>query len=244
MISKKIITLFLIINAGCGYVTLQPWDDGIVAVHISRDFSDNMYDRIVHTMTYINGKTNVHVRLAHTSESRPVVRLIKSDEYNRSMCVGQPVMGGCDVYLIDRRDHYEDIDPVVLHELCHVIGLRHEHQRPDRDKYVKILKKNIIKKFMHNFDSLSGTDYLYDTDMLGYDYGSIMHYAPYAFSKCRECTTIQLPDGIDYVPARRLSDLDIKKINNIYPVGQESNTQGSMEPTDFIDTHKNNPEKH
>lgn len=34
--------------------------------------------------------------------------------------------------------------PTVIHELMHVIGFIHEHQREDRDSYVYILWDNII----------------------------------------------------------------------------------------------------
>ena len=34
----------------------------------------------------------------------------------------------------------------VLHELCHILGMEHEHQRPDRDDYVEINWTNIKVK--------------------------------------------------------------------------------------------------
>ncbi|KAE9549800.1 hypothetical protein FO519_006981, partial [Halicephalobus sp. NKZ332] len=64
--------------------------------------------------------------------------------------------------------------PTVIHELMHVIGFIHEHQRDDRDGYVKIVWENIINGANSDFDKLSsvGLSNYGET----YDYFSIMHY--------------------------------------------------------------------
>ncbi|KAE9414449.1 hypothetical protein Angca_006158, partial [Angiostrongylus cantonensis] len=64
--------------------------------------------------------------------------------------------------------------PTIIHELMHVIGFIHEHQREDRDSYVKILYQNIIPGASMDFDKLSILDLSYYGE--DYDYLSIMHY--------------------------------------------------------------------
>lgn len=34
-------------------------------------------------------------------------------------------------------------DYIIWHEIMHALGLEHEHQRPDRDKFIKIQKHNV-----------------------------------------------------------------------------------------------------
>ncbi|KAH7720304.1 Protein NAS-1 [Aphelenchoides avenae] len=62
----------------------------------------------------------------------------------------------------------------IIHELMHVIGFIHEHQRDDRDGYVKILYQNVIEGANADFDKLSSVG-LSDYGE-AYDYFSIMHY--------------------------------------------------------------------
>ncbi|VDM49566.1 unnamed protein product [Toxocara canis] len=62
----------------------------------------------------------------------------------------------------------------VIHELMHVIGFIHEHQRDDRDAYVEILWDNIIPGASTDFDKLSSEGLSYYGE--AYDYFSIMHY--------------------------------------------------------------------
>ena len=88
---------------------------------------------------------------------------------------------------------------MIAHELLHLLGVGHEHQRPDRDDYVEIKWENIQNGLSYNFfrdiwerdlfsapqlcfgqrngnydDCVSGL--VRDDFGEGYDYDSIMHY--------------------------------------------------------------------
>ncbi|CAI5446638.1 unnamed protein product [Caenorhabditis angaria] len=62
----------------------------------------------------------------------------------------------------------------IIHEMMHVIGFIHEHQREDRDNYVQIIYKNVIPGANTDFDKLSNLGLSYYGEK--YDYMSIMHY--------------------------------------------------------------------
>ena len=63
----------------------------------------------------------------------------------------------------------------------HVLGLEHEHQRPDRDQYIKVEYKNVEPDKMANFGLISPNEVEYKSEP--YDYQSIMHYDGTAFGK-------------------------------------------------------------
>ena len=62
----------------------------------------------------------------------------------------------------------------AAHEVGHALGLLHEHQRPDRDQYVKV-HYDLIHDIRHGQVFKHGS-YGSLTYGLPYDYGSIMHY--------------------------------------------------------------------
>ena len=59
----------------------------------------------------------------------------------------------------------------VVHELGHTLGLKHEHQRPDRDDFVTVHKENIQPGRESDFAKLSASNVLTTPD---YDFQSIM----------------------------------------------------------------------
>uniref|UniRef100_A0A1B0CS03 Metalloendopeptidase n=1 Tax=Lutzomyia longipalpis TaxID=7200 RepID=A0A1B0CS03_LUTLO len=70
---------------------------------------------------------------------------------------------------------------IATHELIHAVGFFHAQSDVNRDQYVRIKWENVMEGKEHNFEVYTNS---YVTDYgEGYDYGSIMHYGPYAFSK-------------------------------------------------------------
>lgn len=73
----------------------------------------------------------------------------------------------------------------LIHEIGHVMGLLHEHVRCDRGDHVKIVWDNIERDRKDNFYKKCFTENgaIFGVGYTNYDYGSIMHYGAYAFSK-------------------------------------------------------------
>ncbi len=69
----------------------------------------------------------------------------------------------------------------AMHELGHALGFWHEHSRPDRDTYIRIIWENVQETKIMNFGILSN-EVFHSSPDVGYDIESVMHYGPYAFS--------------------------------------------------------------
>ena len=111
----------------------------------------------------------------------------------------------------------------IIHELGHTLGLFHEHCRPDRDKYVRIVYENMMPGTQPNFDKFREQDAIYD---LGpYDVNSIMHFGPTTFSVNNQPTIVVREPFVGVIGNRfgflteyvkGLSERDIQKIDSIY----------------------------
>ena len=70
---------------------------------------------------------------------------------------------------------------IVLHLICHALGMWHEHTWPDRDRYFDILEENIDPdQLMQHFNRCRAFEVEYYGQY--YDYGSIMHHGKDYFS--------------------------------------------------------------
>lgn len=105
---------------------------------------------------------------------------------------------------------------IIMHELLHALGYIHMHNRPDRDKFVNILWKNIDPKFFREFSKVNAR--IFTSLGTPYDYQSIMHYGHSGFSKNGGFTIVPKNDAFLNVIGQRggLSEGDIKRINNKY----------------------------
>lgn len=104
----------------------------------------------------------------------------------------------------------------IIHELGHALGLFHEQERPDRDKFIRINVQNIVDGYASQFDldpSIRAT-----TGGVPYDCHSVMHYPPWAFAKPGTVTISPLvADCTDIGTATKLSPIDVDTVNQMYP---------------------------
>jgi hypothetical protein len=106
----------------------------------------------------------------------------------------------------------------ILHELMHVAGFPHEHSRPDRDKYIKIIWRNLLQESLEdklNFRTFNGRY----AKAGPYDYYSLLHYGLYTQSVNDNAKTIvpTRPVNEDKVGQRDgFTATDVAKLNNFY----------------------------
>lgn len=75
-----------------------------------------------------------------------------------------------------------DVTGIIMHELCHALGLFHEQSRADRDMYITINWNNILEGKEHNFKTYAQLG-LIGSDVGSFNLNSIMMYSPFSFAK-------------------------------------------------------------
>ncbi|MCB9049504.1 MAG: T9SS type A sorting domain-containing protein [Lewinellaceae bacterium] len=186
------------------------WDEGLMPYEIEADHPQR--NLIIQAIGHVNENTTLHLTERNPSLHADYVRFRAANVCNSY--VGR--IGG-------RQDI--NIAPgcgfgSIVHEICHAAGLFHEQSRSDRDEFVTILWENIQDGREFNFQTYLDAG-VNGFDHEDYNYNSIMHYGPLAFSSngqptievnsppAKPGTTIGQRDG--------LSLGDILAINSIYP---------------------------
>jgi len=224
---KKIITIVLIAiigfsSIGCElwddfdpkaprYSTARKWTDGIVYYKFHDNVDEDCKDIIVDCMIDFEEISSLQFI---EDDSKKYFVTIKISTRNRN-CVSDIGMYKSTLELASVGFVYIRL---IKHELGHAIGLHHEHQREDRNKYVKIVWDNIQKDKYRNFVIVKKD--LIPENQFKYDLQSIMHYDNYDFSTNKEQTIKFLNGEIivfeSFDNFNSFSEGDIKKIQYLY----------------------------
>merc|ERR1712215_134703 len=189
------------------------WPDGLIPYWLDPQFSEIDRESIAIAIAYIEDETCLRFK-PDTDDSTPRMDIIAED-----------FGGGCfTVWESPRReDTYAEVHlspsssctvpRTIVHELMHGISFYHTHTRFDRDKYVKIIKKNILPNEKDEFELCEDCD----TWGLNYDCSSVMHYASDQMSSngketiisvSKDCNLLKFSDWNYHEPM--MSDTDIK----------------------------------
>ncbi|KAI6236084.1 Metalloendopeptidase [Aphelenchoides besseyi] len=112
--------------------------------------------------------------------------------------------------------------------MLHCVGLFHEQSRSDRDSYVNILYNNIQPGMQSQFEKYSPVT----IQNLGtsYDYSSIMHYGPTAFSRNGLPTIVPKTQNAQIGQRHGFSQTDVYKINTLYECTPSQPTAATSQP--------------
>jgi len=215
-----IIFSFIVFNCNnCSRNIVNPiakdkkWTNGIIPYYISKDFSFKFVQKIKKAMRIWEKGCKNKIRFVQVNNLKEYkyVYHIKPSYLNfSSSTVGYT------------NNNYAKLNPkttlvIILHELGHCIGLNHEHQRKDRNKYIKVLHKNINPDFLNNFKIFNSSTFLYNPTKYSYDFNSIMHYNVFSFSKNYYPTIVSTKKNMfKIMNVTTISEIDCLKCIDIY----------------------------
>ncbi|MBA4697419.1 MAG: M12 family metallopeptidase [Legionella sp.] len=193
-----------VVNSSLG----SRWPNGILPYVINEKMPNKNRTYIHNAITEIESKTNVRfvlVTAANKSKYKDYIEYMPSVSTCASY-VGK--IGGRQTISLAPGCY----TGASIHETSHALGFWHEQGRADRDSYVRIVWANISAGTEGNFAIIK------KGQLIGsYDYASIMHYGPKAFSKNGKDTIIPLQSGAKIGQRDGLSVKDIAAMNTMYP---------------------------
>ncbi len=187
----------------------QKWPNNTVYYEFDDDFPDP--SRIDEAIAQIQDKTNVlFMERIDQNQANYILFIPTGEILSCSSYLG--MKGGLQAIKISN----EAKTPTVIHEICHALGLIHEHSRTDRNNYLNVNWLNIKPKYWSQYSKIS-TQYM----TIPLDTNSIMIYPSYNYFAINiHKPTYTKKDGNPVGYKDKLSQGDIEVINMIYAEGQ------------------------
>ncbi|CAG0915470.1 unnamed protein product [Notodromas monacha] len=192
------------------------WPNSVMYYEIHESLADHR-DIIMSAMDEYHENTCLRFEERNGDESIENYVLLRGDISGCSSYKGMRVSGFQEVKLHVPGCIYKG---TIMHELMHAAGFWHEHQRFDRNDYVRIAFENVEAGKEHNFDIADLTESQNVGDV-SYNFDSIMHYELTAFSVNDERTIVPIGEFENEDPGNvwnqnYMSQGDIDQINAVY----------------------------
>ena len=179
----------------------QPWPDGIIPYDISKLTKKQQSLALRAMQRWVDTGAKITF-IPHTTETEYVNFTGRTNTGNNTSHVGFIKGERTDINIT--AFWWRDLEWMPAHELGHVLGFFHEHQRWDRDQFVTIHYENIKPGRAHDYDWIARTNWIVSSTP--YDYYSIMHYRVCWASQCEnECI-----DAVGASPCAVISPVDPK----------------------------------
>lgn len=194
-------------------VSARRWPNSIIPYVIGTGFTETERNSIIDAMNHIMARTKVRF-VVRTNET-DYVQYVNSTPEAIGFSGGYSSLGrvgGKQEVVLSANNFGMGL---VVHELCHALGIYHEQMREDRNTYVEIDVAEIMDGFETEFRIKTRNA----SDIGSYDFASIMHYHPFAFARGSKPTIIKrsYPSDRSFGQSRELSAGDINAINTMYP---------------------------
>ncbi|XP_071448609.1 zinc metalloproteinase nas-4-like [Hetaerina americana] len=186
------------------------WEGATIPYTISGSFGQNDRDKIQMAMDQFHKLTCIRFIPRTNTRQRDFIH-IENDQTGCWSSVGK--IGGRQVLNLQSPGCLATVG-TPIHELMHAVGFLHEQNRHERDRHVTIKWNNIQKGREVNFEKASADTT--DAQGVGYDYRSVMHYSPYAFSANSKPTIVPMIGNVDIGQRIGLSRKDVQKIYRMY----------------------------
>uniref|UniRef100_A0A0N4ZED7 Metalloendopeptidase n=1 Tax=Parastrongyloides trichosuri TaxID=131310 RepID=A0A0N4ZED7_PARTI len=137
----------------------------------------NLYEnKILYAIRNLEENTCLKFERSYTLNRKPATIIVY--KIHENVCksrVGKQSSGNT---IIDLTVSCTHLYGTTAHETLHALGLRHEHQRNDRDEYITVNKSNVAIESRFSLEGPGHTFY-----GVRYDYSSIMSYGPLHFGE-------------------------------------------------------------
>lgn len=190
------------------------WRHGIVPYDLS-NFPDQALVRSA--MEYIEEATDKLIRFADVSSNKKNIRSWLTFEVKGQNFA--PVGRRPGNNPVELRNDNAAAKRIAIHEICHKLGLGHEHQAPVRDQYIIIHPENIGVKEKEEQFHIKTSGLIFEEP---YDFESITHYNAYDFSRSSNLKVIEIKDSNNFKyyntmgSKDTLSDGDLNALKKMY----------------------------